>query len=148
MTISLWYKREGNRSENETLISNDDCKHGGSASIFIQSAVSSVGGGVSTNGFNNIRVSYTNYSKGLTVNLLLISVNLLLIYMHTPSNVFFTKKGFNLFPGVIKRMASCSSDVWWWRSKILCWRRFEGFLGSKRFHSSCTMSTVDRIYVR
>ncbi|KAK2154968.1 hypothetical protein LSH36_252g01036 [Paralvinella palmiformis] len=57
MTISLWYKREGNRSENETLISNDDCKHGGSASIFIQSAVSSVGGGVSTNGFNNIRVS-------------------------------------------------------------------------------------------
>ena len=62
IAISLWFKRDKDRSGVMTLLSNDDCVGGGLPSIHIHSTKDTVGGGIRTNQnlinvFRNIPVS-------------------------------------------------------------------------------------------
>ena len=62
IAISLWFKRDEDRSGVMTLLSNDDCSGGGLPSFHIHSTKDTVGGGIRTkqnliNVFENIPVS-------------------------------------------------------------------------------------------
>ena len=62
-SISLWYKRDPGRSDNQNLLSNGDCPDAQQASFEIQTKSDSIGGKLRTSfdkldDFNNIAVSY------------------------------------------------------------------------------------------